>query len=206
MSTPSYNPWANAARSGYACEGFAARYDVYLPAPPLLDLLGQFIRTLTPALVVDLGSGTALSTAVWAGRARQVIGIEPQAAMRAVAEARYAFPHVAFRDGSAQATGLPAGAADVVTCAQSLHWMEPDSTLAEVARILRPGGVFAAYDYDLPPTVDWAAEQAFTVFMAQMRALRRAHAVPPGIQEWDMAGHLGRLQASGRFRVVPAGG
>lgn len=32
------------------------------------------------------------------------------------------------------------------TVAQALHWMEPASTLAEVARILRPGGVFAAYD------------------------------------------------------------
>ena len=40
--------------------------------------------------------------------------------------------------------------ADIVTCSQSFHWMEPEPTLAEIARILRPGGVFAAYDYDWP--------------------------------------------------------
>ncbi len=47
------------------------------------------------------------------------------------------------------------GTAGIVTCAQSFHWMEPESTFIEVARILRPGGVFAAYDYDRPPTVHW---------------------------------------------------
>ena len=90
---------------------------------------------------------------VWAERAQRVIGIEPLEAMRRTAEARYEFPHVMFRDASAQQTGVPDGAADVVTCAHSLHWMEPTSTFAEASRILRPGGVFAAYDDDLLPTV-----------------------------------------------------
>jgi ubiquinone/menaquinone biosynthesis C-methylase UbiE len=152
--------------------------------------------------VVDLGSGTGLSTVVWADRAQQVIGIEPLEAMRRTAEARYAFPHVSFHDGSAQETGLPDGIADIVTCAQSLHWMEPASTFAEVARILRPGGIFAAYDYDLLPTVHWAAEQAFVTFMARVRELRQAHVVPLGIREWEKTGHLGRLQASHQFRYV----
>ena len=80
--------------------------------------------------------------------------------------------------------------------------MEPVSTFAEVARILRPGGVFAAYDYDLLPTVHWEAEQAFVTFMARVRQLRRAHAVPPGIQEWEKADHLHRLQESRQFRYV----
>jgi ubiquinone/menaquinone biosynthesis C-methylase UbiE len=64
---------------------------------------------------------------------------------------------VSFQDRSAQETGLPDGGADVVTCAQSLHWMEPQSTFAEVARILRLGGAFAACDYDLLPTIGWEA-------------------------------------------------
>ena len=98
------------------------RYDAYRPVPPpaLLDLLCQVIQTPAPGLVVDLGSGTGLSTAVWAGRARRVIGIEPLAAMRRTAEARYQLPQVSFHDASAQHTGLPEGAADLVTCAQSL--------------------------------------------------------------------------------------
>src|SRR4051794_19046780 len=63
------------------------------------------------------------------------------------------------REGVAHQTGLPDGCADIVTAAQSLHWMEPTATLAEIARILRPGGLFAAYDYDWPPTLHWELDR-----------------------------------------------
>jgi SAM-dependent methyltransferase len=50
----------------------------------------------------------------------------------------------------------------VVLAVQALHWMEPVSTFVEVARLLRPGGVFAALDCDWPPSVGNApAEQAW---------------------------------------------
>jgi SAM-dependent methyltransferase len=39
--------------------------------------------------------------------------------------------------------------------------MEPASTLAEIARILRPGGLFAAYEYDFPPALNWELEQVY---------------------------------------------
>jgi len=46
---------------------------------------------------------------------------------------------------------------------QAMHWMEPVSTLAEVARLLRPGGAFAAIDCDWPPSVgDARAERAWS--------------------------------------------
>jgi SAM-dependent methyltransferase len=91
MQAPVYDPWLNAHRSGYTRDGFAARYDASRPTPPpaLLDLLCQSIQTPAPRLVVDLGSGTGLSKAVWADRAQQVIGIEPLETMRRAAEARY---------------------------------------------------------------------------------------------------------------------
>ncbi len=52
--------------------GEAIKYDRTRPTPPqaLLDLLTQLIHTPHPTLVVDLGSGTGLSTAIWGGRAR----------------------------------------------------------------------------------------------------------------------------------------
>ena len=64
--------------------GEAIKYDRTRPTPPpaLLDLLTQLIHTPHPALVVDLGSGTGLSTAIWGERAQLVIGIEPNADMR----------------------------------------------------------------------------------------------------------------------------
>src|SRR5262249_9629698 len=129
--------------------GEASNYDRTRPRPPraLLDLLTLVIQTTHPALVTHLDSGTGLSSVVWGERARLVMGIEPNADMRAqavhsVGEHPYA-AHIEFREGVANRTDLPDGCADIVTCAQSLHWMEPTSTLAEIARVLRPGGLFA---------------------------------------------------------------
>jgi hypothetical protein len=51
--------------------GKASSYDRARPTPPpaLLDLLTQVIDLPYPALLVDVGSGTGLSTAIWGERA-----------------------------------------------------------------------------------------------------------------------------------------
>jgi SAM-dependent methyltransferase len=188
--------------------GFADVYDTYRPCPPLalLDILTQLAQAARPALVVDLGSGTGLSSAIWADRAVNVIGVEPSADMRAQAEQRVsgvADPaNVRYREGYANATGLPDACADIVTCSQSLHWMEPGSTFAEIARILRPGGVFAAYDCDWPPTINWEIEQAHQTFAAQVRALEQARGFSRDVRGWDKHEHLERMRQSGQFRLT----
>jgi ubiquinone/menaquinone biosynthesis C-methylase UbiE len=175
-----------------------------VPPPALLDILTQLAQAPRPALVVDLGSGTGLSTAIWAARAADVVGVEPSADMRRQAEARTAedAANVRYQDGYANATGLPDGCADIVTCSQSLHWMEPVSTFAEIARILRPGGVFAAYDCDLPPTLSFEIEQAHQAFAAQMHIAERAHGFSRDVRAWEKHRHLERMRASGQFRVT----
>jgi SAM-dependent methyltransferase len=182
---------------------FAAVYDAFRPRPPLvlIDILTQLAETPRPALVVDLGSGTGLSTAIWASRAAEVIGVEPSVDMRRQAEARTA-GNVSYQAGYANATGLPDGCAAIVTCSQSLHWMEPVSTLAEIARILRPGGVFAAYDYDWPPTISGEIERAHQTFTAQMQVADQAHGVSRDWRFWEKHQHLERMRASGLFRVT----
>jgi len=199
-----HDPVLNARLTGYTRDGFAVRYHAHRPRPPeaIVDLLLQLANTRRPDLVVDLGSGTGLSTAIWAGRARRVVGIEPLDEMRQVARADTTAPNVEFRAGVAQATGLPDGGADIVTCAQSLHHMEPASLLAEVGRILRGGGVFAAYDYDWPPVVDREAEQAFFAFVGRVRGLLQEHGLKSEMQQWDKEGHLDRMRRSGVFRHV----
>jgi SAM-dependent methyltransferase len=188
--------------------GFANIYDAYRPRPPLalLDILTQLAQAPQPALVVDLGSGTGLSTAIWAARASQVIGVEPSADMRRQAEARTgSLPeagHIRYQEGYSNATGLPDGCADIVTCSQSLHWMEPVSTFVEVARILRPGGVFAAYDCDWPPTLNWEIEQAHYSFAAQVHAAEQTHGFSRDVRSWDKQQHLERMRASGQFRFT----
>ena len=89
--------------------------------------------------------------------------------MRHTAEARGGGA-VSYRQGWSDDSGLPDGCADVVLAVQALHWMEPASTFGEVARLLRPGGVFAAVDCDWPPVVgDHVAEQAWDACRRRIR-------------------------------------
>src|SRR4051794_22174204 len=97
---------------------------------------------LTPSWrVVDVGSGTGISCELFLANGNEVIGVEPNGAMRTAAEQslrRFA----AFRsvDGSAEATTLPDACADLVVAAQAFHWFDPAAARAEALRILRPGG------------------------------------------------------------------
>lgn len=186
--------------SGYSHTGFAQGFDTNRPSPPavLLDVLCVEAQVERPKLVVDLGSGTGLSTRAWAERADDVVGVEASPEMCEQAERATAADNVRFVQAYAQATGLPDGAADIVTCSQSLHWMEPTTTLAEAARILRPGGVFAAYDYDWPPIVHPEVEAAFEELVRRI-GIRRARRGQPRHTK-DM--HLDRMRESGHFRFV----
>jgi len=184
--------------SGYAKTGFAEGYDSNRPSPPvtLLDVLCLEAQVERPRLVVDFGSGTGLSTRAWADRAEQVVGVEASPEMRDQAEAATKAENVRFVHAYAQSTELQDGAADLVTCSQSFHWMEAEPTLAEAARILRPGGVFAAYDYDWPPIVHWEIESAFE---EMLRRIGRARDVKP---RYSKEGHLERIRESGHFRYA----
>jgi ubiquinone/menaquinone biosynthesis C-methylase UbiE len=67
-------------------------------------------------------------------------------------------PHprnVEFRIARAEASGLEERSADLITCAQALHWLAPlDNYYREVVRVLRPGGVFAVWCYTKPRVSD----------------------------------------------------
>ena len=187
------------ATSGYDREGFAARYDRFRPRPPdaLVDFLCRYARAERPALVVDLGCGTGLSTRAWSGRAERVVGVEPNPAMLAAADRA---PGVEYREAFAHETGLEDACADIVTCSQSFHWMEPEPTLAEAARLLRCGGVFAAYDYDWPPVVDPELDEAYAEYQRRRAGFRKRHGIERGADRWPKHEHLERMRASGHFR------
>jgi ubiquinone/menaquinone biosynthesis C-methylase UbiE len=188
--------------------GKARSYDRVRPTPPsaLLDLLTQVIGTPHPALVVDVGSGTGLSTAIWGERAERVIGIEPNGDMRQEAAHKVAdhpcAAHIAYREGVAHQTGLPDGCADIVTAAQAFHWMEPTSTLAEIARILRPVGLFAAYDYDAPPTIHWQLDRLAQEVTMRVMELVRDRGLAQSLAIWPQNKSLDPLRESGHFRFT----
>jgi SAM-dependent methyltransferase len=208
-TTPNHNP-ANVERFS----GFAALYDDVRPEPPaiIVEILTQLAGVDRPRLVLDLGSGTGLSTRIWMERAHQVIGIEPNDEMRTRAES-YIPPdaaqmtealvlNIGYFNGYSHDTGMPRGCADIVTCSQSLHWMEPEETFTEVARILHKGGVFGAYDCDWPPTVNVEAEIAYRKFIDRATRIGEENGFFRGVKHWDKDGHLKRMQASGKFRYT----
>ena len=202
----------------------APRYDAARPQAPaeLAEVLMQWSGRSEPD-VVDVGAGTGLSTVIWVGRARQVTAVEPGDRMRAVALGRLGLnpdrpagvlassgparggsaaarpTAVTVAAGSAEATGLPDECADIVTASQAMHWFDAERALPEVIRILRPGGIFAAYDYDWPPCIDWETDEVFgnfdrrTTELETERGLRPPHA---GKQ------HLERIEGSGLFRYA----
>lgn len=105
--------------------------------PAVLDLL----PVADDATVLDLGAGTGKLTRVLADRYARVIAVEPLAELRAILAGRVSDAHV--RDGRAEAIPLEDAAVDAVFAGQAFHWFATDEAVAEIARVLRPGGVLA---------------------------------------------------------------
>jgi len=110
----------------------------------------DYIKTLAPASAVfaDIGAGTGKFAELLARQGHEIFAVEPNADMReqlAVTLAPY--PNAKIVDGKAEATNLPDHSVDVITCAQALHWFDPDAFRAECRRIGKPGAlVIAVYN------------------------------------------------------------
>src|SRR5207249_1618797 len=103
--------------------GLAGGYAAHRPDYP--DASVDFILTraglTSRSRVVDVGSGTGISSRLFARRGFPVVGIEPNDEMRARAEAELLpppFPPPSYRPGRAEATGLPDATAGLVLAAQ----------------------------------------------------------------------------------------
>lgn len=138
-------------------ERFGTLYDENRPKPPQ-DVVGIVKKYLRRQLqtVIDVGCGTGLSTFLWVNEADSIIGFETNDDMRNVALAKSKVldspSNIQLIKGLSHQLDIPTESADVVTCSQSFHWMEPHSTLQEFSRVLGNGGVYAAYDWHLPLT------------------------------------------------------
>ena len=93
--------------------------------------------------VLDAGCGVGYGTALLAGSARRVVGVDVDPQAIAYARGRYASPNVEFREGDVQALDLPDAAFDVVCSFETIeHVPDRDAFVAEMRRLLRPGGAF----------------------------------------------------------------
>lgn len=120
-----------------------ADYVRYRPGYPsaLMDVLGQQCGLKREHVVADVGSGTGLLSKVFLENGNRVIGIEPNAEMRAAGDAFLAeYANFSSIAGSSEATTLADASVDFITAAQAFHWFQPSATRTEFARILKPAG------------------------------------------------------------------
>ena len=85
-----------------------------------------------------------------------VVAVEPLAEM--LDQLRTAVPGVTAVVGSAESLPLPDASADVVVCAQAFHWFDQEPAVAEIARVLRPGGHIALVWNVRDERVPWVAD------------------------------------------------
>jgi SAM-dependent methyltransferase len=133
----------------------ASAYNQFRPSYPPEAVTWALGSPTGPVRVVDLGAGTGILTRVLLGLGHDVVPVEPDEAMRA--QLAGATPGTVALAGSSEAIPLPADSVDAVVAGQAYHWFDPTRAPAEIARVLRPGGVFAAIWNLRDESVPWVA-------------------------------------------------
>jgi SAM-dependent methyltransferase len=120
------------------------------------QLVGEeFLRWLAPAKGarwLDVGCGNGAFTELVAAHCApaQIIGVDPSAAQLAFARARPALHTARFEQGDAMALPLPDDSVDIAVMPLVLFFVPaPARGVAEMARVVRPGGMVAAYSWHM---------------------------------------------------------
>ena len=144
-------------------ERFSNRVQAYVAARPHYPAeLGPRLKAACGLVdgdtAADLGSGTGLSSLPLLQAGLNVIGVEPNAEMRAAGDDLLAHWGARFRSvgAPAEATGLPAGSVRLAVAGQAFHWFDQPALATELRRLLTPGGQLALFwnvrDHDDPFT------------------------------------------------------
>jgi len=164
-----------------AAEGYTAKAEAYIRGRPeypaaVRDWLGDDLALTAGKTVLDLGAGTGKFLPHLRATGAAVIAVEPVPAMRALLAQRN--PGIEAMAGTAEQIPLADGAVDAIVCAQAFHWFANPAALAEIRRVLKPGGVLGLIWNVRDESVSWVA--ALTRIMAPHEAgVPRYHS-----QEW----------------------
>lgn len=111
------------------------------------------VNAIPGSWVLDVATGTGLVARELAPRNVRVVGLDQSSEMLAGAvPAARANPRLQFVQGQAQALPFADAAFDAVTFTYLLRYVDdPAATVAELVRVLRPGGVMASLEFHVPP-------------------------------------------------------
>ena len=140
--------------------GFAAQAAAYAKGRP--DYPWQVAGWLTADIGLhagkrglDLGSGTGKFLPYLRATGATITAVEPVAEMRAALQACH--PDIEALEGTATRIPLADATLDAVVCAQSFHWFATPAALAEIRRVLTPGGTLGLIWNNRDFSVPWVA-------------------------------------------------
>jgi SAM-dependent methyltransferase len=160
-----------------AAAGFsdAGDYEAARPSYPP-DAVAWFVDHLRigPGRhVVDLAAGTGKLTRLLVPAGAILVAAEPVAGMREIFRA--SVPDVPVLASTAEQLAFRDACLDAVTVAQAFHWFDHDRAIAELARVLRPGGRVGLVWNARDRSVDWVDQVWSIMDRVEKRAPWRNH-------------------------------
>jgi SAM-dependent methyltransferase len=167
-----------------AVAGFDAKAEEYEKGrpgypEPAVEWLIEALGVGSSSTVVDLAAGTGKLTRRLLPTGARVVAVEPIAGMRDVLHATV--PQAEVLDGTAEHIPLPGGSVDAVTVGQAFHWFRGHDALAEIHRVLRPGGRLG---------LAWSRRDLAQPLQAELQEIfdrYRAHTPSHHSEDWKVA-------------------
>ncbi len=171
---------------------FEALVDDYAAARPTYPAaLFDALPPVEGRRVLELGAGTGLATLRLLERGAQVVSTDAGPAMLGRLHAE--LPGVPVAIARAEALPFADDTVDAVCGAQMWHWVDVPAAVAEVARVLRPGGWLAVWWND----VDAAGQRWYEEQQARLEADGAGYR-----RSYRARAYADELEATGAFADV----